>query len=604
MATNSSKKAIQGLGDLPEWDLSVFYDAPDDPRIEQDLAALRADVAEFAASYKGRIGDIAAGASGGDDLAVALAVFEAIEDRLGRLASYAGLLFATSSTEPAHARFYGDIQGVLTELGSELLFFGLELNALDEALVEQMAVASPDFGKYLPWVRDLRLHREHDLSNEIERVMQDKSLTGRSAWTRLFDETMARMRFDFSGEQLSLEQVLDKLSDTHRGVRQAAVASLVKRFRQDLPLFTHITNTLAKDLETDRRWRGYDDVASPRHIANRVEGPVVDALLTSVRAAYPRLSHRYYALKAKWMGLDRLEVWDRNAPLPNDQTDLIPWPKAKEIVLSAYADFTPDLAQLAEPFFDKGWIHAAAREGKAGGAFSHPTVPSANPFVLINYMGRTRDVMTLAHELGHGVHQVLAADQGVLMAQTPLTLAETASVFGEMLTFKRLLSETDNPVARKAMLASKVEDMLNTCVRQIAFYAFEREVHEARAKGELTSEDIGRIWMEVQSESLGPSINLSDGYETFWCYIPHFIHSPFYVYAYAFGDCLVNSLYAVYENSAGGFQDRYFEMLKAGGTKRHKELLAPFGLDASDPGFWNKGLGVIEGFIDELETLS
>jgi len=592
------------LGNLPEWDLRVFYDSVDDPRIAADLAALRADVPAFADTFRGKLSTLSGGANGGDEIAAAISRYEALEDRMGRIASYAGLLFAMSSTVPAHARFYGDTQTALTELNSDLLFFGLELNALADDEIDQLAASSAAFRRYLPWVNDMRLHRAHDLSDETERLMQDKSLTGRSAWTRLFDETMARMRFDFEGATMSLEQVLDKLSDPDRSLRQKAVEALAARFTEDQPLFTHITNTLSKDLETDGRWRAYEDVAAARHIANRVEAPVVDALTQSVQDAYPRLSHRYYALKAKWLGLDQLETWDRNAPLPQENTDLIPWDRAKEIVLSAYGDFAPDLAARAAPFFEKGWINAAAREGKAGGAFSHPTVPSANPFILINYMGRTRDVMTLAHELGHGVHQILAADQGPLMADTPLTLAETASVFGEMLTFKRLLSETTDVASRKAMLASKVEDMINTCVRQIAFYTFERRLHEARRAGELTPEDIGKIWMEVQTESLGPSVRLSEGYETFWCYIPHFIHSPFYVYAYAFGDCLVNSLYAVYETSDGGFQERYFDMLRAGGSRRHGELLAPFGLDASDPAFWNKGLGVIEGFIDELETLS
>ncbi len=600
----SATSQEQELGDLPEWDLRVFYEGVDDPRIAANLAALRKDAPAFAQIYRGKLSDIASDAAGGDGIAAAIAQYESLEDQMGRIASYAGLLFAMSSTVPEHARFYGDMQTALTELNSDLLFFGLELNALADEAIEHLAASSTAFRRYLPWVSDMRLHRAHDLSDETERLMQDKSLTGRSAWTRLFDETMTRMRFDFEGATISLEQVLDKLSDPDRRLRQKAVEALAARFSEDQPLFTHITNTLSKDLETDGRWRAYEDVATARHIANRVEAPVVDALTQSVQDAYPRLSHRYYALKAKWLGLDQLETWDRNAPLPQENTDLIPWDRAKEIVLSAYGDFAPDLAAHAAPFFDKGWINAAPREGKAGGAFSHPTVPSANPFILINYMGRTRDVMTLAHELGHGVHQILAADQGPLMADTPLTLAETASVFGEMLTFKRLLSETTDAASRKAMLASKVEDMINTCVRQIAFYTFERRVHEARRGGELTSEDIGKIWMDVQTESLGPSVRLSEGYETFWCYIPHFIHSPFYVYAYAFGDCLVNSLYAVYETSDGGFQERYFDMLRAGGSRRHKELLAPFGLDASDPAFWNKGLGVIEGFIDELETLS
>ncbi len=608
-----SKNQTPDLGELPTWDLGTFYEGLADPRIQADIASLKADAETFAKTYRGRINDLALRGEGqgaesaGDVVGAAIIRFEALEDRMGRLAAYAGLVFASSSTAPEHGRFYGDVQGALTEIGSGLLFFGLELNALEESLVEELAAGSEVFTRYLPWVRDLRLHRTHDLADEIERLMQDKALTGRAAWVRLFDETMARMRFvsvKEGSEPVSLEQVLDKLSDADRDVRKQAVGMLVERFSQDLPLFTHITNTLSKELDVDRRWRGYGDVATQRHIANRVEAPVVDALSRSVQDAYPRLSHRYYALKARWMGLDRLEVWDRNAPLPDAETALISWERAKEIVLSAYGDFAPELAAIAEPFFHKGWIDAGPREGKAGGAFSHPTVPSAHPFILLNYMGRTRDVMTLAHELGHGVHQVLAADQGALMAETPLTLAETASVFGEMLTFKHLLSETRDPASRRVMLASKVEDMLNTSVRQIAFYTFERRLHEARAKGELNAEEIGQIWMAVQSESLGPSVNLSQGYETFWCYIPHFIHSPFYVYAYAFGDCLVNSLFAVYEKSGEGFVERYFDLLKAGGTRRHKELLAPFGLDASDPAFWAGGLGVIEGFIDELEALS
>ncbi|MEP4704438.1 MAG: M3 family metallopeptidase, partial [Hyphomicrobiales bacterium] len=313
--------------------------------------------------------------------------------------------------------------------------------------------------------------------------------------------------------------------------------------------------------------------------------------------------HRYYAMKAKWLGMKKLNHWDRNAPLPREDHSVISWDEARDTVLSAYGGFSHEMRDIAKDFFDKGWIDAPVREGKAPGAFSHPTVPSAHPYVLMNYQGKTRDVMTLAHELGHGVHQVLAGPQGALMAPTPLTLAETASVFGEMLTFRALLAQKENAAERKIMLASKVEDMLNTVVRQIAFYTFERRIHTARREGELTSDQINEIWMGVQRESLGDAVKFGEGYETFWAYIPHFIHSPFYVYAYAFGDCLVNSLYAVYEDAEEGFQEKYFELLKAGGTKHHSQLLAPFGLDASDPAFWQKGLSLLEGFIDELEAL-
>ncbi|MEL6216417.1 MAG: M3 family oligoendopeptidase, partial [Pseudomonadota bacterium] len=371
----------------------------------------------------------------------------------------------------------------------------------------------------------------------------------------------------------------------------------------NIRLFTLITNTLAKDKEISDRWRGFKDVADSRHLANRVEAPVVNALVDAVTDAYPRLSHRYYVMKARWLGMDKLAHWDRNAPLPEKPERVIAWDEARDMVLNAYGEFAPRMADVARDFFDKRWIDAPTRPGKGSGAFAHPTVPSAHPYVLLNYQGKSRDVMTLAHELGHGVHQVLAADQGVLMARTPLTLAETASVFGEMLTFRRLLGETADPKERKALLAGKVEDMLNTVVRQIAFYKFERKVHEARREGELTSDKIAELWMSVQAESLGPAIEFKPGYETFWAYIPHFIHSPFYVYAYAFGDCLVNSLYALYEDAHPGFVEKYFDMLSAGGSKHHSELLAPFGLDASEPAFWRKGLSMIEGLIDELEAM-
>jgi oligoendopeptidase F len=434
-------------------------------------------------------------------------------------------------------------------------------------------------------------------------LFHEKSVTGAGAWNRLFDETMGALRFKVDGKELAIEQTLSLMQDANGKKRRAASEALAKTFKENLRTFALITNTLAKDKEISDRWRGFKDIADSRHLANRVEPEVVDALVSAVRAAYPRLSHRYYALKAKWFGKKTLPHWDRNAPLPKVESRIIGWDEAKDTVLNAYGAFSPRMADVAEPFFSRNWIDAPARPGKQAGAFSHPTVPSAHPYVLLNYQGKPRDVMTLAHELGHGVHQVLAAPNGALMAPTPLTLAETASVFGEMLTFKALLARTTDVKQRRAMLASKVEDMINTVVRQIAFYSFERKVHTERREGELTAERLGEIWLEVQSESLGPAIDLKTGYENFWVYIPHFIHSPFYVYAYAFGDCLVNSLYAVYEKADKGFADRYLDMLAAGGTKHHKELLAPFGLDATDPKFWSMGLKVVEGLIDELEAM-
>jgi oligoendopeptidase F len=495
------------------------------------------------------------------------------------------------------------VQQKLTDANTPLIFFSLEINRIDDDVLEKAMASNPSIGHYRPWLEDLRLDKPYELDDKLEQLFHEKSITGYSAWNRLFDETMSSLRFEIDGEELAIEQTLNMLQDADGAVRKKASEALAKTFGANLRTFTLITNTLAKDKEISDRWRGFQDIADSRHLANRVEREVVDALSSAVEAAYPRISHRYYALKAKWLGLEKLENWDRNAPLPETPQALISWDEARETVLSAYGNFAPEMAEIAKKFFDKNWIDAPVRPGKAPGAFAHPTVPSAHPYVLLNYMGKPRDVMTLAHELGHGVHQVLAGEQGALMASTPLTLAETASVFGEMLTFRSLLERTTNKRERKAMLAQKAEDMINTVVRQIAFYQFERRVHTERREGELTSERIGEIWMDVQRESLGGAVNLNPGYETFWTYIPHFIHSPFYVYAYAFGDCLVNSLYAVYQNSEKGFQQKYFDMLKAGGTKHHKELLAPFGLDATDPDFWSKGLSVVEGIIDELEAM-
>ncbi|MBC7314213.1 MAG: M3 family oligoendopeptidase, partial [Rhizobium sp.] len=456
---------------------------------------------------------------------------------------------------------------------------------------------------YRPWIVDLRKDKPFQLEDRIEQLFLEKSMTGAAAFNRLFDETLASLRFRVGEQELPLEATLNMLQDADPALREQAARALSQTFKDNIRIFVLVTNTLAKDKEISDRWRGFEDIADSRHLANRVERDVVDALAAAVREAYPRLSHRYYAMKAKWLGMEQMNYWDRNAPLKETPDRLIPWNEAKDTVLSAYGAFAPEMAEIAGRFFDEQWIDAPARAGKAPGAFAHPTVPSAHPYVLLNYLGKPRDVMTLAHELGHGVHQVLAGAQGPLMCQTPLTLAETASVFGEMLTFRTLLDRTTDSKERKAMLAQKVEDMINTVVRQIAFYEFERKVHTARKEGELTAEKIGELWISVQQDSLGPAIRISEGYESWWAYIPHFIHSPFYVYAYAFGDCLVNSLYAVYQNAEEGFQQKYFELLKAGGTKHHSELLAPFGLDATDPSFWAKGLSMIKGLIDELEAL-
>ena len=530
--------------------------------------------------------------------------YEALQDRLGRIGSYAGLVYCGDTTDPVRAKFYGDVQDKITKASTHLLFFELELNRIDDAAIDALIAKDAGLAHYRPWLEDIRKEKPHQLSDEIEKLFHEKYITGAAAWTRLFDETVASLRFKVGGEELPLEATLSRLQDADAAKRREAAEALGVTFKANLRVFTLIMNVLAKDKEISDTWRQFADPADARHLSNRAEPEVVGALVEAARAAFPRLSHRYYALKAKWMGKDKLDHWDRNAPLASAPARTIPWEEARDTVLRAYGRFSPDLAALGKRFFDNPWIDAPTRPGKAPGAFAHPTVPSAHPYLLVNYQGKVRDVMTLAHELGHGVHQLLAAPNGALMAPTPLTLAETASVFGEMLTFRALLVDAKSVAEKRAMLASKVEDMINTVVRQIAFYTFERKIHAARREGELTSDDVCRFWMEVQGESLGPAIRLDEGYETFWVYISHFIHSPFYVYAYAFGDCLVNSLYGAYQKTPAGFQEKYFALLSAGGTRHHKELLAPFGLDAGDPQFWSIGLSVIEGLIDELEAIA
>ena len=589
--------ADTSLLNLPEWNLADLYAAPDSPALASDIAEAEKQTSGFAAVYKEKLASLSP-----DGMARALRDYEALSDLVGRIGSYAQLYYVGDTTDSVRAKFYGDISSKLTELSTQLLFFELELNQIDDAHLA-ISMQHPALNHYRPWIDNLRHEKPYQLDSKIEQLFLEKSQTGAAAFNRLFDETMAGLRFDVNGESLSLEPTLNLMQSPDENQRKAGSQALAKTFAANVKLFTLITNTLAKDKSISDNWRGFKDIADARHLSNRVEPAVVDALVAAVRAAYPNLSHRYYRMKAKWLGKDKLKHWDRNAPLPAEDTRSIGWDEAKQMVLSAYGEFAPEMAAIAKDFFDKKWIDAPSRPGKSPGAFAHPCVPSAHPYVLLNYLGKPRDVMTLAHELGHGVHQVLAAKQGALMASTPLTLAETASVFGEMLTFQRLLKNTTDRKKRKALLVSKVEDMINTVVRQIAFYTFERKVHEARKAGEMTPDQINAIWMSVQAESLGDAIEFGPGYEVFWTYIPHFIHSPFYVYAYAFGDCLVNSLYARYQESGAGFQDKYFDMLKAGGTKHHSELLKPFGLDATDPAFWQKGLSVISGMIDELEQM-
>ena len=595
---DANASGANAFGDLPEWDLTDLYPSADSPELTRDMGWLETECADFAQSYEGKLADLDA-----TGLLEAVKRYEEIDVIAGRIMSYAGLRYYQITTDAERAKFMADCQDKITAYTTPLVFYGLEFNRLDDDHLTKLLGENADLARYKPVFDRMRAMKPHQLSDELEKFLHDQSTVGSAAWNRLFDETMAGLEFTVDGETLNLEATLNLLTEQDRKKREAATHALADVFQENIKIFARVHNTLAKEKEIEDRWRNMPTPQTGRHLSNHVEAEVVEALRNAVVKAYPRLSHRYYKLKAKWMGLERMETWDRNAPLPMEDTKLVDWDEARSTVMDAYGAFAPEMADLAEPFFTEGWIDAAVKPGKAPGAFAHPTVTTVHPYVMLNYLGKPRDVMTLAHELGHGVHQVLAAEQGELLSSTPLTLAETASVFGEMLTFRKLLEGATTKEERKILLAGKVEDMINTVVRQIAFYDFECKLHAARAQGELTPDDINALWMSVQAESLGDIFDFQPGYETFWAYIPHFVHSPFYVYAYAFGDGLVNALYAVYEEGDPDFKEKYFDMLKAGGSKHHKDLLAPFGLDASDPAFWDKGLSMIEGFIDELEAL-
>ncbi len=583
---------------LPAWSLVDLYATTDSPRLKSDLTNVDQAAQRFERRYKGKLASLP-----GAELGAAIADYETISETLSRLSSYAQLLHAGNMTDAEIGRFYQTMQERVTDISSRTLFFALEINRIDDATLEKQ-LRDPEAAHYRPWLRDVRAFRPHQLADDLEKLLHEKAVAGRNAWIRLFDETMASMRFDVDGKRMTSTEVLHLLSHKKPDMRREAGRAFGLGLGENVRTFGLVINTLIKDKEVEDRWRGYARPVSSRNLGNFVEDEVVDALAAAVKESYADLSHRYYAMKAKWLGVEQLDYWDRNAPLPEDDDREIGWEEARDTVLGAYGAFSPDLAGIGKRFFDNAWIDAPARAGKAGGAFAHPTVPSAHPYLLLNYQGKARDVMTLAHELGHGCHQILAGSQGHLMADTPLTLAETASVFGEMLTFRAILAREKDPKRRRVLLAIKVEDMLNTVVRQIAFFDFETRIHDERRKGEIMAEHIGEIWLAVQRESLGPALRFEPEYQYYWCYIPHFIHSPFYVYAYAFGDCLVNSLYAVYQDAHPNFVKKYMDMLRAGGTLRHKELLAPFGMDAGDPKFWRRGLNVIKGFIDEIEAAS
>ena len=597
MQATQLKMENNNLGNLPVWDLKEFYKTIDDPQIALDLTSILKRAKDFQAQFQAKLSSLS-----GAELAKAIQIYEKISEDLDLIICFAQLHHAIALDDPKTGQFYQSIQEKYTEIVGFFLFFTLELNKIEDSILEKQK-KDKDLEYYGPWLRDLRIFKPHQLSDDLEQYGLDKSITSHNAWIRLFNETIASLRFPFQGKDLSSTEIFLYMTNPDRKIREEAAHCVAKVFADNGRLFAHIYNTLIKDKDIEDRQRSYANPMSSRNLSNFVEDEVVNTLIDSVKDYYPKLAHRYFKMKAKWLGLSKLAYWDRNAPLRQDAEKIYTWEEATKIVLDAYARFSPELAAIGKEFFDKNWIDAKVRKGKDSGAFAHPMVPKAHPFIMMNFQGKTRDIMTLAHELGHGIHQVLAARQGPLLCQTTLTLAETASVFGEMLTFQSLLDQTKDKDQKKLLLASKIEDMLNTVVRQIAFCDFEKAVHEKRKNQELTIEDFGQIWMEKQSQSLGPSFDFDPEYHIFWAYIPHFIHTPFYVYAYAFGDCLVNSLYETYLKKPDGFVAKYNQLLASGGIHHHKEALAPFGLDASDKNFWKRGLSVVESYIDQLEEL-
>tara|TARA_B100000965_G_scaffold369504_1_gene356936 strand:- start:2948 stop:4759 length:1812 start_codon:yes stop_codon:yes gene_type:complete len=593
-----TKKMTNNQGNLPIWKLSDLYDSPKGKKISADLKFVEYRTKKFANTYEGKIRNL-----NPTKLYLAIINLEKIDEKMDKIISYAHLLYAENIEKEANKIFFQQMQEKITKFYSNLIFFNLEINKLSDSKIK-IILKNKKLKKFKTWIQNLRSFKPHQLEKKLEKLMQDKSVTSSNAWVRLFDETIASLRFNFKNKELSSAEIFNLLSDKNKLNRRIAAKSIGKVLEKNIKIFSIITNTLAKDKSINDNWRNFSNPVSSRNLANVVEDEVIDALSNAVTSSYKNLSHRYYKLKAKWYGVKYLNYWDRNAPLPFQSNKQYTWEEARDIVNKSYYNFDSRIGKISQMFFDKSWIHAPVIKGKSPGAFSASTVPSAHPYILLNYQGKIRDVATLAHELGHGIHQYLAAqNQGHFRSSTPLTLAETASVFGEMLTFKSILNSQKNPKEIKALLANKVEDMLNTVVRQIAFFQFEKRVHEKRKKSELSLEEICSIWVDTQKESLGPAIKLENEYKYYWSYIPHFIHSPFYVYAYAFGDCLVNSLYSVYENGLEKFEDKYINLLKAGGSMRYKELLTPFNLNPSMSTFWNKGISVISSFIDQLDEI-
>lgn len=585
---------------LPQWDLSALYKPAEvAAKIDKDIEESIKLSSDFSKKYYGKLKD-------GNPAVIKEAIkdYEKIADLTGRLQSFGFLNYATDMAETNKVKLYQHIAEKLTPVGENLIFFNLELGQMPNDKLESLLL-EPGMLRYKTWFEQLKAFEPYMLSEEVEKVIHLQNVTSQDGWVKLFDRVMAELRFEFDGKLLNSSEILDLTVSEDELTRKEAYLSFAKGLENNKTVLTFVTNYLAKGKAVSEEMRGMKEkgVMHARNLANNIEDSVVDSLIETVRKNYSNLSHKYYQLKADAFDKDKLEFWDRNAPWPESEAKLYSFEEAKEIVLDAYRQFSPEMAEIAGKFFENNWIDAQVLPSKYSGAFSHPTVTSAHPYVLLNYQGKARDVMTLAHELGHGIHQYLAREQGPILSHTPLTLAETASIFGEQLTFKSLLESASKP-EKIQLLVEKIEDLMNTIVRQVAFCTFEKELHEARLQGELSGDDIAQIWMKTQGESLGPAMNLSEEYQVLWSYIPHFIHSPFYVYSYAFGNCLVNTLYHLYETTGNKeeFVDKYLQTLAAGGSQHYATLLENFDLNPHDPNFWQGGLDQVSLLIEQLEA--
>lgn len=587
------------LENMPSWNLSDLYPSIDSKELKDDIARSEKRAVNFAKKYNGKINDLEA-----NQLYLCIKEYEEITELIGKLGSYASLKYAEDLSVDENVKFYQKISELSSKLYSQIVFFQLELNEIPESKLKGFYETSEKLKYYKPFIDDSRVFKPHQLSEQLEKLMIEKSVSGRNAWSRLFDETIDNMVFEFRGKELNQSEILEIMSGKDEKARKEASKIFGETLGKHGKTFAYITNTLAKDKEIDDRWGKFQKPISSRNLSNLIEDNVVEALRKTVKDNYKNTSHRYYKLKAEILGKEKLHYSDRNAPMPFDNDRIYQYEDAMKIVKSAYQNFSPTMAEIGQKFFDNNWIDVPTRQGKRGGAFSASTVPSVHPYILLNYQGKTRDVMTLAHELGHGIHQYLSQPNGYLMADAPLTLSETASIFGEQLTFRQFLREETDPEKKKAILANKIEDMLNSVNRQIAFLEFETAVHNERKNGEIPLERLNEIWLQTQKESLGEdNFIFDDEYKNYWMYIPHFIHSPFYVYSYAFGDCLVNTLYSKYIENPNGFEEKYLELLKNGNSVRYNVALRSFGLNPGDPKFWQGGINVIVELIDEFEEL-